>query len=125
MGLDQYAYAVKQEYVIDDFSFKDKDEELENFMYWRKNRQLQGWMEELYNKKGGTEEFNCRAIRLVEKDLLKLKEDIELGRLPDAQGFFWGYYPYTEEDKETDLDFIAKALKKIKQGYAVYYDSWW
>ena len=108
MGLDQYAFATKGE---------DKIE----LMYWRKHANLQGWMEELYSSKGGTEVFNCIPVELDEYDLDKLES--EFNKLEVATGFFWG--SSRPEDDETTADFISKAREYIKKGYTIEYDSWW
>lgn len=108
MGLDQYAFATKGE---------DKIE----LMYWRKHANLQGWMENLYHARGGTESFNCIPVALDSDDLDRLEK--EYTSLETATGFFWGS-SHPEDDQAT-ADFISKAREYIKKGYTIEYDSWW
>ncbi len=112
MGLDQYAFA-------------RKGEENNELAYWRKHPNLQGWMENLYRARGGTEEvFNCVDVELDSDDLDQLEKDISEKSLPSTTGFFFGQSGddyYGEEDRE----FIAKAREEIKAGYKIVYTSWW
>ena len=114
MGLDQYAY------------IRDKEGNQIDLQYWRKHNALQGWMENLYRYKGGKESFNCVAIQLTSGDLDRLEEDVCLRQLPVTTGFFYG--ADTSQDDynfDRDLEFIAKAREKDKEGYRVYYSSSW
>ena len=114
MGLDQYAY------------IRDKKGNQIDLQYCRKHNALQGWMENLYRYKGGKESFNCVAIQLTSGDLDRLEEDVCLRQLPVTQGFFYG--ADTSQDDynfDRDLEFIAKAREKDKEGYRVYYSSSW
>jgi excinuclease UvrABC ATPase subunit len=60
MGLDMYAFRVKAEDVIDDFTVRNEEQgregDLEELAYWRKHHDLHGWMERLYRAKGGDKE---------------------------------------------------------------------
>jgi hypothetical protein len=130
MGLDMYAFRVKAEDVIDDFNVRDdsmgRKEPLEEIAYWRKHHDLHGWMEKLYRNKGGDKEsFNCVPVRLTEFDLDALQFDLLNDALPETQGFFFGTNPPDLESLKEDLEFIQKARDAIKEGDAVYYDSWW
>jgi hypothetical protein len=130
MGLDMYAFRVKAEDVIDDFNVRDdsmgRKEPLEELAYWRKHHDLHGWMEKLYRNKGGDKEsFNCVPVRLTEFDLDALQFDLLNDALPETQGFFFGTNPPDLESLKEDLEFIQKARDAIKEGDAVYYDSWW
>ena len=108
MGLDQYAFAIK-------------DDERIELAYWRKHANLQGWMEELYHARGGREECNCIPVALDNDDLDRLEK--EHTSLDTATGFFWGTsHP---SDNQATADFISKAREYIKKGYTVEYDSWW
>jgi len=121
MGLDMYA--VKTKTPVDDFSTGGETEELH---YWRKHHDLHGWMERLYRAKGGSEEsFNCTHVRLTPDDLDNLEHDVRNNKLPETTGFFFGNFPPDDESIKNDLDFIEKARTAIKDGFAVYYDSWW
>lgn len=124
MGLDMYAFAIDKEDSIDQFSFT-RQEGVESFKYWRKNNALHKWMADLYEEKGGTEEFNCVPVMLTVDDLLNLQRSIIEDNLKPAEGFFWGSQRYDEEDKKEDLEFVATALLHISQGKVVYYNSWW
>ncbi len=121
MGLDMYAM-ISSESFDSEVDFKSKDA-LE-IHYWRKHPNLHGWMEALYFEKGGeAQSFNCVALALTESDLDRLEADIRAGNLPPTEGFFFGASDGSESDD--DLAFIAKARKAIKDGFTVYYDSWW
>lgn len=89
-------------------------------------------MNQLFLKKGGTpnesnygDTFNCQPIRLTEVDLDHLETDIREGKLQPISGFFFESGEIDEETKQNDLQFVQKAREWIKDGYAVYYDSWW
>lgn len=122
MGLDQYAYKVFGEPYDDPDKGLCYPEKIE-IAYWRKHPDLQGWMQNLYAEKGGTEEFNCEKVWLEAEDLERLYEDVVNDNLPQTTGFFFGQS--NPEEKEYDLEFIALALIALKQGYKVYYYSWW
>lgn len=108
MGLDQYAFAVKD------------DERIEIF-YWRKHANLEGWMSNLYSSRGGGGEFNCVDLLLFESDLERLQN--EHRDLPAVTGFFWGE---TNERKIAETEeFIKKALEYQGKGYEIIYTSWW
>lgn len=123
MGLDQYAVARRGEPVKNEegqLEYADQHE----IAYWRKHPNLQGWMENLYREKGGTEEFNCVDVELTLEDLDELEAAITGTALPETCGFFFGensddYY------KDKDLQFIEQARREIEDGYKVVYSSWW
>jgi len=121
MGLDMYAYA-RNKSIRKDVDFKDEDSDEELF-YWRKHPNLHGWMEDLYNKKGGQEEFNCVNVKLTLEDILALEIDVNGNNLQKTEGFFFG--SSSEEDKLDDLNFIKKAKEALNDGKSVYYTSWW
>jgi hypothetical protein len=130
MGLDMYAYRVKQENAISDFEIATDSEdnrliEDRDFAYWRKFNALHGWMQRLYHDKGGTGDFNCVVVRLTEEDLDQLAADARAGFLTPTPGFFFGAQTLEPEDLEEVYAFVGKALGAIKAGDAVYYDSWW
>jgi len=135
MGLDQFSYRVKKGFITQpvDFQTEKYNEETEEhevlcdkeeIQYWRKHPNLQGWMENLYNQKGGKDEFNCANVQLTWEDLEELEQDIKEKRLPETCGFFFGINS-DEEYKEETLDWIQRSLDSIKDGYDVYYSSWW
>lgn len=126
MGLDMYAYRVKKEYVVNDFEFNSDQDPAEDLAYWRKFNALHGWMENLYKDRGGPKEsFNCAPIRLHLEDLDQLQRDIGENKLQPTNGFFFGEQTIYPEDIASAMKFIFEAREVIKQGDAVYYDSWW
>jgi len=129
MGLDQYALAVTP---TAEFTFSpvaiipkgEEDVESVELAYWRKHPNLQGWMESLYEAKGGEKEFNCEYVMLTGADLDALEEAVKGEDLPDTVGFFYGedsddYY------REQDLNFIQEARHALAADLLVYYSSWW
>ena len=123
MGLDQYGVARKGEAKTDEEGFTFYEDEME-LAYWRKHPNLQGWMEELYRKKGGGEEFNCVDLELTLEDLDALEESLDEEALPETAGFFFGT-DSSDHYAEADREFIVQARAAIKQGYTVVYSSWW
>lgn len=126
MGLDQFAYRVRKNAVVNDLKFKEKidgEKTYSEIYYWRKVPCLQGWMENLYREKGGEEVFNCEYVRLDEQDLECLKKDVLNGNLPPTTGFFFG--DHREDDMKYVLRFVSIAKKAIESGDVVYYSSWW
>jgi hypothetical protein len=122
MGLDQYAYVrtVRPEKDVD----FDEEGEQEELYYWRKHANLQGWMEDLYRKKGGEKEsFNCVPVLLTLEDIERLEETTKQDNMPHTTGFFFGE-SYPEDDLAT-LEFCKKARKAIQAGKFVFYSSWW
>ena len=136
MGLDQFSYRIKKGFITKpvDFETESYNEETEEhevlcdkeeLHYWRKHPNLQGWMENLYYEKDGeSDSFNCVNVQLTWEDLEQLEKDIKDGTLPDTCGFFFGDNS-DEEYKEETLDWIERSLESIKDGYDVYYSSWW
>ena len=121
MGLDMYACKTLEKITQPvDFSI----EQAELLQLWRKHPNLHGWMEMLYREKGGKgPDFNCDTVLLSLQDLERLESDVKNDTLPCTDGFFFGITDGTE--KEEDLMFIENARGAIKQGYQVFYDSWW
>ena len=129
MGLDQYAYTVAKKDLEDpnevvDVALTNKMEQ-EEIAYFRKFNHLHGWMERLYNSKGGTREFNCTTVMVTEEDLDRLEADFKAGEVPATGGFFFGSDELHEEDLESLDKFIKDAREAIKDGFVVFYDSWW
>lgn len=108
MGLDQYAFARKN------------DENIE-IQYWRKHANLEGWMANLYASRGGKGDFNCVDLKLQREDLLNLQATHR--NLDTAVGFFWGQT--TDYKVEATEEFIEKALGYLDDGYEIVYTSWW
>lgn len=126
MGLDMYAYRVSKKNRISEVKFKFDENDAYEFFYWRKHHDLHGWMEKLYYVKGGEKEsFNCVPVELTLEDLDKLELDIRKRKLPYTEGFFFGKLPPDDDSDKNDMEFIKQARNYIKDGYAVYYYSWW
>ena len=116
MGLDQYA------------AVKDENGEAQELAYWRKHNRLQGWMEELYARKGGETEFNCVDLELEIEDINDLETAIDNNSMPETEGFFLREAPYSEYEeyyKEDDLTFVSNARKALEEGRKVIYSCWW
>lgn len=64
MGLDQYVYAFKGETPKTQTDFEEIDG-AEEIFYWRKHANLEGWMSNLYDEKGGKELFNGTPVLLT------------------------------------------------------------
>ena len=121
MGLDMYAFTTTAD--IADVDFANPKDSAELF-YWRKHPDLHGWMEALYRSKGGTDDdFNISTVRLEVADLDVLEAAVNAEKLPLTAGFFFG--ESQPEDKQDDLDFIAKARAALASGRKVFYTSWW
>lgn len=135
MGLDQSAYRLKgrteKNKNIDFWDEREDDivKRLEGINLleiaeWRKHPHLQGYMEQLYQSKGGEDVFNTTYLVLTKQDILDLQETIKNKEFAVASGFFWGgdaddyYY-------DDDLKFCADALKVIEEGDEVVYWCWW
>lgn len=133
MGLDQYAYRVKQQNVISDLSFKQGrllsdgvTDEFGNdlgFDYWCKFFPLNRWAYKIYTRKGGKDEFNCDVIKLENGDL------DELYILAQTDEFYQnGYYRDAKKERELEyvhlMKFIDDAKTAISEGDAIYYSNW-
>jgi hypothetical protein len=123
MGLDMYAYSTKAQPKTE-IDFSTTNFEQTELHYWRKHPNLHGWMQNLYDAKGGTSDsFNGDCVVLDSEDLDNLEQDIKDGNLPDTSGFFFGQsHPDSDLD---DLEFVSKAREAINEGKTVYYTSWW
>ena len=110
MGLDMYALVVKNE--------KEKPEE---FAYWRKHYGLQYWFESQYRKRHPEDEesFNCVDMILYNEDLDALEDYI------NKYGLSREDYICSEDNLTSTLQFIQDARENLKNGYIVYYTSWW
>lgn len=131
MGLDMYAYALKEKGlrpkdIINFDLLYDKD-----FQYWRKHWCLNDWFRDLARRKGPEFFFNNDIgntifMELNKKDLKALKKAIK-GDYINYSNSFWssGSKKDNKELKKRDLKFIDKALELIDKGYTIYYnDSW-
>lgn len=133
MGLDMYALAVNKAdcTIIDnrEVVLEDEEDTSEDLAYWRKHNALHGWMKQLYNEKGGREEFNLINLVLTKEDIDRLETDIDNHALVPVPGFFFGSTDYTKEDWEEvtkrDKAFIQLAKDALNEGKIVFYSSWW
>ena len=117
MGLDQYAYLAARQ--------ADEWDNHQELAYWRKHPNLQGWMEKLFLDKGGNcDSFNGIELELTWDDVDRLEQDIQAGKLPSTQGFFFGNNS-DEHYKEHDLDFCRRAKAELFLGRRVFYNSSW
>ena len=112
---------------LDQFVSTYKEPEKEDIQYWRKHNAIHGWMQALWESRGGAGEFNYVPVRLYEEDLDQLELDIKNGNLPETTGFFFGSPSHiqSEEEKKEDLEFVSTARKALKQGLVVEYNSSW
>lgn len=137
MGLDQYAYVAARAGQQNDFyedAQYDKDQgdfvnakvtKPREIAYWRKHPNLQGWMEQLAEKKGleyGS--FNGIELELSYQDLDDLERAVTHRQLPQTKGFFFGdgsddYY------RDRDLEFVKQARAELFVGLKVFYNSSW
>lgn len=125
MGLDMYAFFVGKKNAISDEKCRLAYGQVENY-YWRKDYNLHNWIEKLWEKRTGNTDrnnFNCVQIRLYKEDIEGLEKAINTWKIDDSEPF--SSKKYTSNMKEHDLQFCQEAKKVIKDGYAVYYDSWW
>lgn len=124
MGLDQYAY--KSKVSSDEFT----PDNHERIFYWRKNPDLHGWMEQLWEQRNedlvvnnSDMQFNTVYLELTIDNLTDLEYQNEGETLPETTGFFFG--KSDKEDKEKNKEFIEIARQAINDEYRVYYFSWW
>ena len=122
MGLDQFATARRgQPTEVDGILEYPETREL---AYWRKHPNLQGWMEDLWIRKGNWGDFNCVDLELDHRDLDLLEGDVRFDRLPPTTGFFFGE-DADERYQDYTLEFIRAARQAIDDGYTVVYHPWW
>ena len=135
MGLDMYAFSHKGD-MIQPQEKRDKldgtPREPIQFADWRKHNRLQGFMQELYDKKNGADadNFNCVPLYLSKEELDMLQKQIETRTLPQTEGFFFGDDSYTWEGEQNDmkaydLKFVKDAKDWLDKGYKVFYECWW
>lgn len=155
MGLDMYAFTTSKDVMdrdflrsSDDANFKKLDD---SFFYWKKFYELDNWMKDLFYSKGGTEEFNCAAVRLTRRYIDKLSYDSNIGALSNLvedvsienidkekvvkflQNEFWSsdikYFHSLNlplsEIKDLLL-FIRRSRNVLKdEDVCLYYTNWW
>ncbi|TWT35189.1 hypothetical protein KOR34_00770 [Posidoniimonas corsicana] len=94
-----------------------------NLHFWTAHPHLHGWMESLYNRKGGAQVFKGVAVELTTDDLLQLAEDLFRDRLRRPVGLGFGISRHCET--EDDFGFIVKAWQALADGNTVYYEASW
>ena len=126
MGLDQWAIAHKTVNILG-----HPTKVVREIACWRKHNRLQGWAESVYNRQGGTEEFNFVPIDLTLDDIITLEETIKCGNLPETAGFFFGQDSYSDMNHyfefvyEKDKQFCQSAKQLMRDGWQIFYNSWW
>ena len=137
MGLDQYLYAKRLSEQAIVTNSEDVVETID-VATWRKHPNLQGFMENIwrtkyedYVKKLEEENpdsmftlFNVQKVGLSLEDLNAWEQAVINEELPNTTGFFFGS-DSDERYKDYDLETIKKAKELIKEGYLIFYDSWW
>lgn len=97
--------------------------------YWRKHADLNGYMGEIYEERGGEDEFNCVDLFLTKEDcenILDMAKGILNGTrsISKATGFFWG--ESTKDDWETTVEVFQKALCEVNfDTHNVVYSCWY
>ena len=126
MGLDQWAFSVKNKAVINRFEYIQDCKHYEIF-YWRKNRFVHNWMEKLYESIGGKGEFNMKNLQLLPEDIDRLEEDTKSDKIKeyDTYGFLFGEQPFENQEYESIIDFCKIAREEFRKGNAVFYVSWY
>tara|TARA_R100001244_G_scaffold117281_1_gene87264 strand:- start:545 stop:925 length:381 start_codon:yes stop_codon:yes gene_type:complete len=126
MGLDQWAIAHKTVNILG-----HPTQVVREIASWRKHNRLQGWAESVYSRQGGTEEFNFVPIDLTLDDIITLEETIKCGNLPETEGFFFGQDSYSDMNHyfefvyEKDKQFCQSAKQLMREGWQIFYNSWW
>jgi len=135
MGLDQYAYVATRsnersefyesegEFVNGEWVVPGKAKPRE-IAYWRKHPNLHGWMQKLWEAKGGSGEFNGDELELTWEDIDDLEKAVKKRKLPTTSGFFFGN-PSDNYYYDHDLEFIKNARAELFLGLKVFYNSSW
>ena len=126
MGLDQWAIAHKNVNILGHLTQVSRE-----IACWRKHNRLQGWAESVYNRQGGKKEFNCVPVDLTLDDVIALESAVKCGSLPETKGFFFGNDSYSDMNHyfefiyEKDKQFCLEAKQLIRDGWQIFYNSWW
>ena len=130
MGLDQYAYLVREEDLNDEIvdledCIKDGITDFA-FDYWRKFYPLQEYMANMYFSRGGKSiTFNCAYMKFLKEDLDYLEEEAKKAVLLQV-GYFADHCKGLDVYVVTDLlKFVSKSRSEMEKGNAVIYSSWW
>lgn len=127
MGLDAWFFASQEEFKtdpedagaivpVDEEAYKDPID----VGYFRKFHPLQDYMQNLYFEREGQDSFNCKKIPLSENDL----KDVLVSAIADT--FTEGMPAQHSIYYKTELLIIVhSAIDLLKDGFTVYYDSWW
>lgn len=120
MGLDQYAYIASKA----DTDYEDPSRQ--DIAYWRKHPNLHGWMQNLWEARGGSGDFNGDEVELTWEDIDMLERDIKSGEVSGlgTTGFFFGN-PSDNHYREQDLQFCIDAKAECFLGRKVFYNSSW
>ena len=134
MGLDMYAYVGTAGQRDEYYDKGNWDEKSGNFVgpvtspreiaYWRKHPNLHGWMQQLWEQKGNSGDFNGDELELTWEDLDDLEQAVTQAQLPTTGGFFFGD-PSDSYYREQDLEFIKNARAELFSGLRVFYNSSW
>ena len=131
MGLDMYAYVATKAGAQRDY-WDQYDLETEKrtvsrpreIAYWRKHPNLHGWMQQLWESRGNSGDFNGDELELTWEDLDELEQAIVQAELPTTGGFFFGD-PSDSYYREQDLEFVKNARAELFSGLKVFYNSSW
>lgn len=129
MGLDAWFYASEEKFVTDPEDAgaivpvsAESSKNTFEVGYFRKFHPLQEYMSNLYCERGGQDGvFNCKKVQLYEhdfKDLLEAAMTETLMTEPMPAEFIFYY-------KTELLIIVHSATQLLKDGFTVYYDSWW
>ena len=132
MGLDMYAYVAtkagqQKEYyegceLQEDGDYTNsKITQPREIAYWRKHPNLHGWMQQLWEFKGNSGDFNGDELELTWEDLDVLEEVVKSNTLPGTSGFFFGE-PADDHYRDQDLKFIREAKAELFLGLKVFYN---
>ena len=128
MGLDAWFYASEEKFVTDPEdagAIVPVDEESSKNAikvgYFRKFHPLQDYMENLYFEREGIEtSFNCKKLPLSKNDLEDVLVSAIAGTFTEEMSAKHSVYYKTEL-----LIIVHSAIQLLKDGFTVYYDSWW
>ena len=136
MGLDQYAYVAAKVNERADYYESEEGEFIDGewkvpgkarpreIAYWRKHPNLHGWMQSLWEAKGGSGDFNGDELELTWEDIDELEKAVKKRKLPTTSGFFFGN-PNDDYYYDQDLEFIKNARAELFLGLKVFYNSSW
>lgn len=132
MGLDAWFIASEKEFKTDP---KDAgaivpvdEESSKNTIeigYFRKFHSLQDYMENLYIEREGQDIFNCKKLLLDETDLKDILVSAIAGTFTEKMFVQHSIYYNSIYYKTELLIIVHSALQLLKDGFTVYYDSWW